>query len=35
MDTGYQLAKCLVGTIWEPDFYEMIHLSMLDLLEVR
>ncbi len=33
MDTGYRLAKSLVGTIWEPDFYEMIYLSLLDLME--
>jgi hypothetical protein len=34
MDTGYKLAKSLTGTLWEPDFLEIVHLTLMDLLEV-
>ena len=34
MDNGYQLAKSLTGTIWECDFFEIVHLALMDLLEV-
>jgi hypothetical protein len=32
-DTGYQLAKCLIGTLWEQDFDNTWYLIFLDKLE--
>ena len=32
-DTGYQLAKCLIGTLWEQDFDNTLYLIFLDKLE--
>jgi hypothetical protein len=33
MDTGYQLGMSLIGTIWEPDFIEIVNLALLDFME--
>jgi hypothetical protein len=33
-DTGYQLAKALIGTLWELDFFETVELVLMDLTEV-
>ena len=33
MDTGYQLAKCLIGTLWEQDFMNTLRLVRLDIKE--
>jgi len=33
MDTGYQLAKALIGTLWEQDFEDTLYLISLDKLE--
>lgn len=33
MGTGYELAKCLTGTLWEPDFVEVCNLVLIDLNE--
>lgn len=33
MDTGYQLGMSLIGTIWEPDFMEIVNLALIDFME--
>jgi len=33
MDTGYQLAKALIGTLWEQDYYNTRRLMIMDKLE--
>ena len=33
MDTGYALGMSLIGTIWEPDFMEIVNLALIDFME--
>ena len=30
MGTGYELAKCLDGTLWEPDFLDVCAIVLMD-----